>query len=49
MKKSNLKKLSREAQKQINGGAFKQCTSHEQCVIGWCCNYMCVEYACIEP
>ncbi|WP_449387994.1 bacteriocin-like protein [Chryseobacterium lineare] len=44
----NLKKLTRKQQEKINGAALKKCTSHSQCVIGWCCNMMCVEYACIE-
>ncbi|MGG5210226.1 bacteriocin-like protein [Chryseobacterium sp. MIQD13] len=44
----NLKKLSREKQKQVNGGIIKQCISHDQCFIGWCCNYMCVDYMCPE-
>ncbi|WP_157676870.1 bacteriocin-like protein [Chryseobacterium sp. T16E-39] len=44
----NLKRLNRQEQKEINGGALKRCTSHGQCFGAWCCNGICVPQACIE-
>ncbi|WP_294304447.1 hypothetical protein [uncultured Chryseobacterium sp.] len=44
----NLKKLTRKEQEKINGGTLQKCTDHSQCYVGWCCNRMCVAYACIE-
>ncbi|MDR6514240.1 hypothetical protein [Chryseobacterium camelliae] len=47
----NLKKLTREAQKAVNGGAIQRCSDiyHNPCTTGWCCNGVCRPYACIEP
>ncbi|WP_294276355.1 hypothetical protein [uncultured Chryseobacterium sp.] len=45
----HLKKLTREAQKSINGGDRNKCIDNSDCVIGWCCNRMCVAQACLEP
>ncbi|WP_410470237.1 bacteriocin-like protein [Chryseobacterium sp. FH2] len=40
MKKSNLKKLSREQQKQINGsGKIVKCTADSQCGPFQCCSF----------
>ncbi|WP_165851788.1 bacteriocin-like protein [Chryseobacterium pennipullorum] len=44
----NLKKLTREATKQIKGGGLKKCTEHSQCIYGMCCKGVCMEYACFE-
>ncbi|WP_449384747.1 bacteriocin-like protein [Chryseobacterium luteum] len=44
----NLKKLNREQQRQINGGAITRCSITRPCSIGWCCDGACKEYACIE-
>ncbi|WP_265131396.1 bacteriocin-like protein [Chryseobacterium oranimense] len=44
-----LKKLNREQQRQINGGAIDKCSVTRPCTIGWCCDGICKEYACIEP
>lgn len=44
----NLKKLNREQQKQINGGAIIKCSASQPCFIGYCCWGACMEYACIE-
>jgi hypothetical protein len=44
----NLKKLNREQQKQINGGAITKCSETHPCFIGFCCRGVCMEYACIE-
>ncbi|WP_445343852.1 bacteriocin-like protein [Chryseobacterium rhizosphaerae] len=44
----NLKKLSREAIKQIKGGDLKKCTEHSQCIFGMCCKGVCMEHICFE-
>ncbi|MCL8537262.1 MULTISPECIES: bacteriocin-like protein [Chryseobacterium] len=44
----NLKKLSREKAKQINGGLIERCSETRPCFIGICCRGVCMEYACIE-
>ncbi|WP_223607228.1 hypothetical protein [Chryseobacterium sp. OSA05B] len=44
----NLKRLNREQQKQINGGAFQKCNATRPCTIGWCCEGVCRLSACIE-
>ena len=45
----NLKKLSREATKQINGGSGPfRCSETRPCYIGFCCRGACMEFACIE-
>ncbi|MFN1217703.1 bacteriocin-like protein [Chryseobacterium kwangjuense] len=44
----NLKKLNREQQKQINGGAIARCGITRPCTVGWCCNGVCSPHACIE-
>ncbi|MBL3546397.1 MULTISPECIES: bacteriocin-like protein [Chryseobacterium] len=44
----NLKKLSRETAKQINGGATERCSEHNPCSVGWCCNGICSPHICIE-
>lgn len=47
MKNSNLKKLNRAQQKEIQGGGpFKRCTEHYQCPGGSCCENTCVLYNC---
>ncbi|WP_164975754.1 MULTISPECIES: bacteriocin-like protein [unclassified Chryseobacterium] len=39
----NLKKINRQAQKEIKGsGPFKKCTEHYQCPGGSCCHNICV-------
>ncbi|MDM1553114.1 hypothetical protein PYS58_22235 [Chryseobacterium indologenes] len=46
----NLKKISREAAKHINGGAIGRCSITRPCSVGWCCNGVCSPYRCpIEP
>jgi hypothetical protein len=46
----NLKKLNREQQRQINGGAINRCNNTTRpCTIGWCCNGVCSPMACIDP
>ncbi|MGE8555635.1 bacteriocin-like protein [Chryseobacterium jejuense] len=42
----NLKKLNREAAKQINGGAIARCSNTRPCTIGWCCDGVCSPYMC---
>ncbi|WP_410493993.1 bacteriocin-like protein [Chryseobacterium sp. G0162] len=44
----NLKKISREAAKQINGGLIGKCSRTNPCTVGWCCNGVCSPRACIE-
>lgn len=44
----NLKKLSREATKQIKGGGFTKCSATDPCNVGYCCEGICKEYICIE-
>ncbi|MBL1222947.1 hypothetical protein JET18_18985 [Chryseobacterium sp. L7] len=44
----NLKKLNREQQRKINGGAFEKCSATRPCFIGFCCWGVCMEYDCIE-
>ena len=44
----NLKKLSREAAKEIKGAGPKRCTEHSQCIYGMCCKGVCMEYSCFE-
>lgn len=44
----NLKKLSREKSKLINGGMIERCSETRPCFIGFCCRGACMEYACIE-
>ncbi len=48
MKNSNLKKITRDQQKQINGGAIKRCSETVPCTVGWCCDGACKPYICIE-
>jgi hypothetical protein len=48
MKNSNLKKLTRNEQKSVNGGTIKRCTNNSQCFGGWCCDMICVINACME-
>jgi hypothetical protein len=43
------KKLTRKEQEKINGAALVQCTKNSHCFGGYCCNYACYMYACIEP
>ena len=47
----NLKKLSREAAKQINGGiGLFRCSITRPCSVGYCCNGECIDHDCmIEP
>ncbi|CAH0232882.1 hypothetical protein MP478_05040 [Chryseobacterium sp. WG14] len=42
----NLKKLSREAAKQINGGAIRRCSNTVPCTVGWCCDGVCTPIMC---
>ncbi|WP_449384836.1 bacteriocin-like protein [Chryseobacterium piperi] len=44
----NLKKLNRKEQKEIKGSGIRRCTNNSQCFGGWCCNNVCVVYACME-
>ncbi|WP_250253365.1 hypothetical protein [Chryseobacterium sp. Marseille-Q3244] len=44
----NLKKISRETAKQINGGKMERCSDTNPCVAGWCCNGICSPFICIE-
>ncbi|WP_423775437.1 bacteriocin-like protein [Chryseobacterium joostei] len=44
----NLKKLSREATKQIKGSGPRRCTENYECIYGACCKGVCMEYACME-
>ncbi|WP_185117586.1 bacteriocin-like protein [Chryseobacterium sp. PMSZPI] len=45
----NLKKISRKAAKQINGGAGPiRCSATKPCFIGSCCRGVCMEYICME-
>ncbi|MCP1298884.1 MULTISPECIES: bacteriocin-like protein [unclassified Chryseobacterium] len=50
MKKLNLKKLSRESQKEILGSIIRlqKCQYHFECPGGSCCHRVCVAYACPE-
>ncbi|MGN7865927.1 bacteriocin-like protein [Chryseobacterium sp. 22458] len=51
MKNSNLKKLSRNSQKEISGGAgggIKKCNYSFECPGGSCCRNACVYYPCPE-
>ncbi|CAM3125127.1 bacteriocin-like protein [Chryseobacterium flavum] len=43
----NLKKISREAAKQINGGAIRRCNEQIPCTVGWCCDGVCSPYICM--
>ncbi|MGL6128484.1 hypothetical protein SAMN05421786_105117 [Chryseobacterium ureilyticum] len=44
----NLKKISRQEQKEIKGsGIIKRCTEHYQCPGGACCQNVCVLNPCI--
>ncbi|WP_420911841.1 bacteriocin-like protein [Chryseobacterium angstadtii] len=45
----NLKKLNREQQSQINGGAINRCSITRPCSVGWCCSGICSPHACIDP
>lgn len=47
----NLKKLTREAAKQINGGiGLFRCSITRPCSVGYCCNGECIDHDCmIEP
>ncbi|WFB67517.1 hypothetical protein [Chryseobacterium sp. WX] len=47
MKNSNLKKLSRESQKEILGSIIRlqKCQYHFECPGGSCCHRLCVAYA----
>ncbi|MDN3694221.1 hypothetical protein QWZ06_19025 [Chryseobacterium tructae] len=51
MKNSNLKKLSRQAAKEINGGiGLFRCSEKRPCSVGYCCNGECIDHDCpIEP
>ncbi|MBF6645511.1 hypothetical protein H3Z85_14040 [Chryseobacterium indologenes] len=43
----NLKKLSREEQKEMKGsGIIRGCTEHFECPGGSCCRNRCVLYPC---
>ncbi|MBP2615831.1 bacteriocin-like protein [Chryseobacterium jejuense] len=42
----NLKKISRQAQKEIIGGIIKRCIEHFECPGGSCCRNTCVLYPC---
>lgn len=45
----NLKKLNREAAKQIKGaGPIRRCNDNSECIYGACCKGVCMEYACFE-
>ncbi|MCS3529584.1 MULTISPECIES: bacteriocin-like protein [Chryseobacterium] len=45
----NLKKLTRDVQKEINGGIRPpRCEYHFECPGGSCCQGMCVYYNCPE-
>ncbi|WP_414846952.1 bacteriocin-like protein [Chryseobacterium sp. IT-36CA2] len=44
----NLKKLSREKAKQINGGSIERCSETRPCSVGWCCFGACSPFICIE-
>ncbi|SIT09121.1 hypothetical protein SAMN05421786_105116 [Chryseobacterium ureilyticum] len=44
----NLKKLSREAAKQIKGAGPRKCSDDSQCIYGACCRGVCMEFACFE-
>ncbi|WP_167031003.1 bacteriocin-like protein [Chryseobacterium sp. Tr-659] len=44
----NLKKLSREKAKQINGGAIEGCSESNPCTAGWCCFGICSPFICLE-
>lgn len=50
MKNSNLKKLSRDNQKEILGGirGIQKCEYSFECPGGSCCHRACVYYACPE-
>ncbi|MCS4302355.1 MULTISPECIES: bacteriocin-like protein [Chryseobacterium] len=43
----NLKKISREAAKQINGGFAPKCGENIPCSIGWCCQGVCKPQRCM--
>ncbi|UHO37087.1 hypothetical protein H5J24_15135 [Chryseobacterium capnotolerans] len=44
----NLKKISRESAKQINGGKIDKCSDINPCSVGWCCNGICSPFICLE-
>ncbi|WP_374461867.1 hypothetical protein [Chryseobacterium taeanense] len=44
----NLKKLTRNDQKTINGGVLQRCKYHFECPGGSCCQNVCVYYNCPE-
>ncbi|MEJ5051967.1 hypothetical protein WH221_19240 [Chryseobacterium culicis] len=44
----NLKKLSRQAAKQINGGSIERCSESNPCPVGYCCNGICSPFICLE-
>ncbi|MBO9693010.1 hypothetical protein [Chryseobacterium sp.] len=44
----NLKKLSREKSKQINGGSIERCSESNPCTVGWCCFGVCSPFICLE-
>ncbi|WP_165826515.1 bacteriocin-like protein [Chryseobacterium oncorhynchi] len=47
MKNPNLKKISRQEQKEIKGsGIIKRCFEHFECPGGSCCHNVCVLYPC---
>ncbi|MGE8432119.1 MULTISPECIES: bacteriocin-like protein [Chryseobacterium] len=47
MKNPNLKKISRQEQKEIKGsGVIKRCFEHFECPGGSCCHNVCVLYPC---
>lgn len=47
MKNPNLKKISRQEQKEIKGsGVVKRCFEHFECPGGSCCHNVCVLYPC---
>ncbi|MBB6329238.1 hypothetical protein HNP24_000188 [Chryseobacterium sediminis] len=50
MKNSNLKRLSRNSQKEISGSIIRlqKCQYPFECPGGSCCHRVCVVYACPE-
>lgn len=44
----NLKKLTREKAKLVNGGAIERCSDTNPCIVGWCCYGTCSPFICIE-
>ncbi|WP_172625733.1 bacteriocin-like protein [Chryseobacterium panacisoli] len=44
----NLKKLSREKVKQINGGSIERCSDSNPCTVGYCYYGICSPFICLE-